>query len=320
MSGHSGMMKAAVIRDYGTPDRFQLAELPIPKVIHPRDVVVHVHYSCVNPVDYKIRQGNHKLWLRLKMPTVLGFDFAGEIVEKGKDVADFQVGDFVYGLGSYLPGGAYAEYLRSRSDELVKIEAHTALAHAVGAMAGGTALVALQKVGELKGKKILINGAGSGVGHLAMQIAKQKGAEVYAVCSSRHQEIIDFAMPLRHFDYQKEDFRNSGIRFDAIFDVTGTAPYPSVKSVLKRGGIFINILPRPVVMLNKVSGWINGHRVLSFLFRPKRAILQELSKLIKAEEIKVFVDSAYSLEKMAEAHERSERHEASGKILINITP
>lgn len=320
MSGHSGMMKAAVIRDYGTPDRFQLAELPIPKVIHPRDVVVRVHYSCVNPVDFKIRQGNHKLWLLLKMPTILGFDFSGEIVETGSEVTEFKPGDFVFGLGSYLPGGAYAEYLRTRCDELVKIEAHTALAHAAGAMAGGTALVALHKIGDLKDKIILINGAGSGVGHLAMQIAKQKGAEVYAVCSSRNQEIIDFARPHRHFDYQKEDFRDSGIRYDAIFDVTGTAPYPSVKSVLKRGGVYINILPRPVVLLNKVSGWINGHRVLSFLFRPKRAILQELSELIKTEKIKVFIDSAYSLEKMAEAHERSERHEASGKILINITP
>jgi NADPH:quinone reductase-like Zn-dependent oxidoreductase len=278
MSSNVGAMKAAVICEYGTPDRFELAELPVAGVVNPRDVVVRVHYSCVNPVDYKIRQGNHKLWLRLKMPTILGFDFSGEIVEAGVEVTEFKPGDFVFGLGSYLPGGAYAEYVRTRCDELVKIEALMAMDHAAGAMAGGTALVALQKVGELKGKRILINGAGSGVGHLAMQIARQKGAEVYAVCSSRHQEIINFAKPYRHYDYQKEDFRQSGIQFHTIFDVTGTAPYPEVKSCLAKGGTFINILPRPEVLKNKFFGWMNGHRVLSFLFKPKRVILQELSE------------------------------------------
>jgi NADPH:quinone reductase-like Zn-dependent oxidoreductase len=319
MKSNVGIMKAAVIRAYGAPDRFEIAELPVPKVIHPKDVVVRVHYSCVNPVDYKIRQGNHKLWLRLKMPTILGFDFSGEIVETGVEVTEFKPGDFVFGLGSYLPGGAYAEYVRTRCDELVKIDALKAMHHAAGAMAGGTALVALQKVGELKGKKILINGAGSGVGHLAIQIAKQKGAEVYAVCSSRHQEIINFAKPHRHFDYQKEDFRQSGIQFHAIFDVTGTAPYPEVKTCLAKGGTFINILPRPEVLKNKFLGWINGHRVISFLFKPNRAILQELSEMISEGRIKVFIDSAFPLEEITKAHERSERHEASGKILINIT-
>jgi NADPH:quinone reductase-like Zn-dependent oxidoreductase len=320
MRSNVGIMKAAVIRAYGTPDRFELAELPVPGVVHPNDVVVRVHYSCVNPVDYKIRQGNHKLWLRLKMPTVLGFDFSGEIVETGVEVTEFKPGDFVFGLGSYLPGGAYSEYLRTRSEELVKIDRSKVQEHAAGAMAGGTSLVALNKIGDLTGKRILINGAGSGVGHLAMQIAKLKGAEVYAVCSGRHQEIIDFAKPHKHFDYQKEDFRQSGIQFHAIFDVTGIAPYPKVKSCLAKGGTFINILPRPEVLKNKFLGWINGHRVLSFLFKPKQAILQELSELIREGKIKVFIDSVFPLEEIAEAHERSERQAASGKILINITP
>lgn len=311
-------MKAAVIRNYGSPDNFEIIEQDIPKALHPKDVLVRVHYSCVNPVDAKIRNGNHRLWLHLKMPTTLGFDFSGEIVETGSDVSHFNIGDYVFGLGSYLPGGAYAEYVRTRCEELVKIPKELLMEHAAAAMAGGTAIVALHKIGELKGKKVLINGAGSGVGHLAIQMAKMKGAEVHAVCSSRHADILKLAQPHRHFDYEKEDFRKEGIRFDAIFDVTGTAPYSEVSMVLVRGGTFINLLPRPSVLANKITGLLKGHRVLSFLFRPNESILSELSEHLRSGRIQVVVDSVFPLDDIAKAHTRSDRHVASGKIIIKI--
>lgn len=212
-------MKAMVIRGYGAVDVLKYEEVEKPN-IKPDQLLVKVHASSVNPIDWKTRKGMLSILTGNKFPLILGFDVAGEVVEVGSQVTRFQVGDAIYGSTSF-PGGAYAEFA-AIPEKLAAIKpANMNYQQAATVpLAALTALQALRNLGNIKsGQKVLVNGASGGVGIFAVQIAKVLGAEVTGVCSTRN---LDFVRSLNAdlvIDYTQADFTNGNVQYDIIFDV-----------------------------------------------------------------------------------------------------
>ncbi|HSN87341.1 MAG TPA: NAD(P)-dependent alcohol dehydrogenase, partial [Thermoanaerobaculia bacterium] len=232
-------MRAVVIDGYGGSDRLDVREVPDPGPPGTGQVLVRVRATSVNPVDWKIRRGSLRLVLPARVPLILGFDAAGEVVDIGPEVTRFQVGDPVFGaIDTRRTGGAYAELALAREDALTGLPASLSFEEAAALpVAGLTALQALRDKGELvAGERVAINGGSGGVGHLAIQIARALGADVTATASHRNQQFLRDLGAHQAIDYEEEDVTAEDDVWDVLFDAVGTLSYRDVEPSLARGG------------------------------------------------------------------------------------
>ncbi|NET73541.1 MAG: NAD(P)-dependent alcohol dehydrogenase [Sphaerospermopsis sp. SIO1G2] len=314
-------MKAMLIHGYGDVDVLKYEEVEKPK-IKPDQLLVQVHASSVNPIDWKTRKGMLKILTGNKFPLILGFDVAGEVVEVGAKVTRFQVGDAIYGSTSF-PGGAYAEL--AAIPENLATHKPTNLSYQEAAtipLAALTSLQALRNLGNIKsGQKVLINGASGGVGIFAVQIAKALGTEVTGVCSSRN---LDFVKSLNAdfvIDYTQEDFTKGNLQYDIIFDAVAKRSFSECRKVLTSNGIYISTLPLPEVILQSVlTAFIPGQKAKIVLENPNSQDLNFLKELIENGKLRTVIDRTYPLQELTAAHLYSESEKAVGKIAIVITP
>lgn len=313
-------MKAAVIYEYGNPEVFRYEEIPQPE-INDVEVLVEVHAASVNPVDWKQRKGNHKLFLRARFPIVPGYDISGRIVKCGTRVKNFKEGDQVFCRLTNRFGGAFAEYAKARESALsLKPENLDHIHAAAIPMAGMTALQALRDKGRIKpGQKILIIGAAGGVGHYALQLSRIFGAETTAVCSSRHEKMLSLLNPDHHIDYQTEDYLEGNKYYDIIFDAAGVKTFLSCKKIMVPGGIYITVLPRPKLLVHKfIALFTKGKKVRSLLQRSHGSDLELLKTLAEKEKLISVIDSVHPLCEVSEAHRRAESYSTEGKIIITV--
>ncbi len=312
-------MKAAIINQYGSPDVFEIVSIrkPVPK---PHEVLIKVHASSINPVDWKLRKGNWRFLLIAKFPVILGFDAAGEVIETGAKVTRFKPGDRVYSRLDRTFGGAYAEYAVGSERTFSFIPSILTYEKAAALpLAGVSALQALRDKGKIiAGKKVLINGASGGVGHFALQIAKIMGAEVTAVSSSRHKKMMDTLNPHHWIDYTKIDFLDQSEMYDLIFDVIGNKNFLTCKKRLNPGGIYVTSLPRPKILLHRFISWFTSKKVKGFLMKSESNDLDILSSYVENGKLQICVDKEYPLENIAEAHRHSQMGKTEGKIVIKI--
>ncbi|MDE1823345.1 MAG: NADP-dependent oxidoreductase, partial [Candidatus Micrarchaeota archaeon] len=184
-------MKAVVIHEYGDPSVLKLEQARIPD-IGPKDILVRVHATSVNPMDWKVRAGYAKDWIKLEMPAILGIDVAGTVEQVGGKVRRFKVGDLIYGKASYSKGGSYAEYVAVNEESAALAPQTIPLDRAAGVpLTATTAYQALFDGAKLKpGETVIITGAAGGVGTFAVQFAKIIGARVIAVTSGANAEMV----------------------------------------------------------------------------------------------------------------------------------
>jgi NADPH:quinone reductase-like Zn-dependent oxidoreductase len=313
-------LKAAVIYEYGSPDVFRIEEIEKP-AIKSYEVLVKVHAASVNPVDWKQRQGWHKLFLKAHFPVVVGYDISGEIVECGTDVTDFHSGDMVYARLTRRFGGAFAEYAAASKNILaIKPDNITWEQAAAVPLAGITALQGLRDKCHLKkGQSIMVIGAAGGVGHFALQIAKYMGASVTAVCSGRHQKMMEELKPDNYINYTKTNYEELPEKYDVIFDAAGVQTYKNCRHLLKRGGRYLTTLPRPKLVIHKLISLFTSKKVKTLLMKSKGDDLRVLSEMISNNQLRIFIDSVFPLEKIADAHRRAEEYTTEGKIIIQIS-
>ncbi|MTJ10006.1 MULTISPECIES: NAD(P)-dependent alcohol dehydrogenase [unclassified Anabaena] len=312
-------MKAVVIHRYGSPEVLQYEEVEQPK-IKPEQLLVKVHASSVNPIDWKTRKGMLSILTGNKFPLILGFDVAGEVVEVGSQVTRFQVGDAIYGSTNF-PGGAYAEF--AVVPENLAAPKPTNLTYEEAAtvpLAALTALQALRDLGNLKsGQSVLINGASGGVGVFAVQIAKALGAEVTGVCSAKNLDLVKSLNADLVIDYTIQDFTEGNVQYDIIFDVVAKREFSECRKVLKPNGVFISTLPTPDVILQIIlTAVFPGQKVKFVLERPNSQDLLYLQKLIETGKMRTVVDRTYPLQELIAAHQYSESERAMGKIAIAV--
>lgn len=243
-------MKQVIYNHFGGVEQLTLIDTA-PPLIHDNQVLIQVKAVSINPLDWKIRNGAMKLLSGSKFPKGIGIDFAGVVTERGKAVTKFKVGDEVFGAVNAMKEGALAECLVTGEESIVVKPANISFAQAAALpIVGSAALAVLEKVAPVaQGTALLLNGATGGIGMIATQLAKQKGAHVTAVCSTKG---VPFAQKWGSdavIDYTKQDVRQGGRQYDVVFDLAGRLPFAEARKILKPHGIFINPAPEPIQIL-----------------------------------------------------------------------
>ena len=311
-------MKAAIIERWGTPEVFQVKDVEKPSP-EPDQVLIKVMATSVNPVDWKQRRGNHKYILGSPFPITLGYDVCGEVVECGAEITQFTPGDMVIGDLDNKYGGAYGEFavghehcFTLKPDDVLVEQAATV------SLVGLTALQALRnKAGLSSGHTVLINGASGGVGHVAVQIAKNLGAKVLAVASEKNRDFVSKLGADAFIDYKTQDILQLKKKVDIFFDVIGNYSFLKTKHLLNPNGIYVSTLPRPKILLHKLfQPFTKGKKVKTILRKQNQADLALLANWLEQGKLKIHIDKTFSLDEIATAHQYAEQGRTRGKVLI----
>lgn len=326
-------MKAVLLKKYGDIENFEVREIPIP-LIQPGHVLIKVHASSVNPVDFKIRQG--LLPIGPDLPAVLHGDMSGEITEVGKDVPKFKKGDLVYGcIGGFkgLPG-VLAEFVLADAQLIAHKPNNLSMEEA-----GVLPLVSITAWNALidrscirKDHRVLIHGATGGVGHIALQLAKAYGAEVHSTCSSEEKSNLattlgsNITINYKHLkvdEYVKNYADDKG--YDVVFDTVGGGCLDDSFTAAKVNGTVVSIAARATHDLSKVHiKSLTLHVVfmlLPLIMNEGRSrhgeILAELSKLVENNQIRPILHSqSFNFEDVGSAHNCLEQGNVLGKISL----
>ncbi len=316
----SNPMKAVIINRYGSADVLQYAEVETPQ-IKTDQLLVLVHATSVNPVDWKIRSGLLKLLTGNRFPMILGFDLSGEVVEVGNSVTQFQKGDLVYAQLDSLTGGAYAEYAAvSEQAACLKPNNMSYEQAAAVPLAALTALQALRDCGQIQqGQHVLINGGSGGVGTNAIQIAKALESNVTAVCSTKNVELVKSLGADSVIDYTQKDFTKDGAKYNIIFDVVGNKSFFGCQKSLKPNGVYITTQPFPDRFVQSfLTLLLPGKKTKVVLVKSRGKDLAYLKELIEAGKIQSIIDRTYPLSEVAAAHAQGEQGHAVGKIVMTV--
>jgi NADPH:quinone reductase-like Zn-dependent oxidoreductase len=312
-------MKAILYRRYGPPEVLEYTDIPEPQ-IRADQILIKVHATSVNPVDWKFRNGKPKIPF-LRLPRIPGSDIAGVVVQVGKSAGRFQPGEGVFAMLSPFSGGGCAEYAavagRKAAFKPRNLNFEEAAAVPIAALA---AIQALRDHGKIRrGHRVLINGASGGVGSFAVQIAKAHGAAVTAVTSRKNADFVRELGADDVIDYTTEDFTKSGTYFDIILDAVGNRSFSSCEPVLNPKGIYITTVPNLDTILQLVIKYLlPGKQARLVNVRARASDLGILTEWIEAGKIRPRIDKIFPLSKTAEAQAYSETGHARGKIVIKV--
>jgi len=313
-------MKAMRYRGYGGPDQIEQANVPIPSP-RPSELLVRVAASSVNPVDWKLHNGQYRWLTPARFPSVPGSDVAGEVIDTGALVTRFRAGDRIFAMLDARAGGASAEYAVVPEHAAARMPTKLSAREAAALpLAGLTALQALRDLGNIRaGKRALIVGASGGVGHLAVQIAKSYGAEVTAVCGGRHTNIVLSLGADRALDYTKEtDFGGPG-SFDVVLDLAVRTPVHTFFPIMTSDGVYVSSLPSAgriaAALLLPIC---SRRRVRIVTVKARGEDLEKLRELCEAGKLRPVIGRVFGLEELAAAHAISQKGGTAGKIVIDV--
>jgi NADPH:quinone reductase-like Zn-dependent oxidoreductase len=313
-------MKAVQYRRYGDETALENVERERPRA-RGRKLLVRVWYSSVNPIDWKIRNGMVKHILPLRFPAVPGFDISGEVVEVGPRVSRFKPGDVVFARLDSISGGASAEYAlvgeRAAAHLTEGLDAKDAAAMPLAAL---TALQALRDHGRIaSGKRVLIIGASGGVGHYALQIAKTYGAQVTGVCSGGNVELIRELGADHVIDYQRDESYDAGAPYDIILDLVASPDIGSFTPLMSDDSVYVATVPTLGLLTRMLTWSFTSKRRARFVtVKSRGSDLEEIAALVSRGELRTVIDSVYPLERLDQAHRRSETNRARGKVVVEV--
>ncbi|KAI9325352.1 quinone oxidoreductase [Obelidium mucronatum] len=318
--------RAIVIKKYGGPEVLEEASLPAPTLLP---------HAGVNPVDYKVRQGDVSLIVNLKFPAILGIDYAGTIAAVGSAVTGFKVGDAVYGKTAGVDGkGVYAEYVKlsTVTDVVVPLPKNVLPEQAAGVVTYNALSLNAE---ENKGKKVLVIGASGGVGIFTVQIAKLLGAHVTAVASAKNKDFVVSQLGADAFvDYTAkpiaEQFTEKNY-FDVIYDTVGGDEgknWELAQTILKPNGLFVTSAashhgPVTVGSMAGIVGsmaWrgLTNSRKYKFIFSLPVDQFPNVAKWIEEGKLKLFTTVTLPLADVKKAHEMSASGRTVGKIVLVV--
>ncbi|WJY13657.1 NADP-dependent oxidoreductase [Pectobacteriaceae bacterium CE90] len=336
----TAMMKAVRLHEFGGPEVLHYEDAPRPTP-GTGEVLVRVHAASINPPDLYLRDGYRTLPPQWRpsptFPLIPGTDIAGVIMAAGEGVRHFQVGDDVYAMVRFpqdlMKGsGAYAEYICVADDELALIPPGIDYVHAAAApMSLLTAWQFLVDTGHdapnpfqsfphvpvaLEGKTVLVNGAGGGVGHLAVQVARWKGARVIAVASGKHEALLRELGASEFIDYTRQAAETVVQSVDLVIDAVGGTNVERFLNIIRPGGALY--LVNPLGFAGQSEADLRGIIVSSTQVRSSGQQLQEAGQLLSSGLLRVVTDSTYHLFDAAAAHERASKGRIQGKIVLRV--
>jgi NADPH:quinone reductase-like Zn-dependent oxidoreductase len=306
-------MKAMLLIGHGGPEMLRYGDAPDP-IPALGEIVVDVHAASVNAADYKVRLGERND--NIRFPHILGRDFSGVVAQTGGGVADFAVGDPVFGVLDAGNEGAYAEKVSIRAAIAARKPDHLShLQAAALALVGITAIWAIEDTAQLRaGETILIQGGAGGVAGFAIQLAKYLRATVVTTTSSTNVDYVRSLGADRVIDYGVEDFTKTVSNCDAVFDTVGGEVQARSYGALRPGGRLVWVAPAP-------DGFRQPRSDVTVL-RPAvsrdRAHLQRIIALLDAGAVAPPPIQRYSLAEAAEAHRVSESRHLRGKLVLAV--
>jgi NADPH:quinone reductase-like Zn-dependent oxidoreductase len=333
-------MKAVIAEAYGGPEVLELADVAEPQV-GPNGVLVRVHASSVNPVDWKLRQGLLSPIWNLRFPVIWGCDLSGVVDHVGSAVTLFKPGDEVYGFKhgkvAKTYRGTYAEYAVVPENALARKPA--TLSHEEAAaipLAAVTAWQALVEQGRLAaGQRVLIHAAAGGVGVFAVQIAKALGAYIAATAGPTNQDFVRELGADLPIDYTREKVEDKLSGYDLVLDGVGQSVWPASLHVLRRGGRLVTLTaPIPHVKSGKIKffstavagvgsgkvrAMLSGKRLSILSVKPRGGDLEKINALIESGKLRPVIEKVFPLEEIAEAHRLSEQGHVRGKLVMKIS-
>ncbi len=311
-------MKAIGQDVLGGPEVLKMVEVERP-VPGPTEVLVRVEAAGLNPTDWKTRAAGG--FLRDKLPFVLGYDVSGVVEDSGVGQALYKPGDEVFGMLKYPDRhGAFAEYVTAPSRHFVRKPAAVDHVQAAGIpLAGLTAYQALVDVAGLKGgQRVLVHAAAGGVGHLAVQIAKARGAYVIGTASATKHEFLRGLGADELVDYRNEDFAEVVRDVDVVLETIGGDYGPRSLRTLRKGGTIVSLVLRELDPdLHRQAAEL-GIRSEGMLVEPDHAAMRALAALVEAGRLRVEIAAALPLAEAAKAHELGETNRVSGKIVLTV--
>lgn len=312
-------MKKIIYSKFGGPDVLQIADEPIPAV-QETTVLIKVKAVSINPLDWKIRNGEMKLMSGSKFPKGMGIDFSGVVEDNGKAVTRYKKGDEVFGILDVFKGEALAEYVVA-SEKAIAIKPSNVSFEQAAAMpvAGSAALQIFNTLVILKkGTEILINGASGGIGMFATQIAKIKDAIVTTVVGdSGIQSVKDWGADFV-VNYQNEDVLKGDKQYDIIIDLSGKMPFSKAKQIMKHSSVYIHTAPGPKEIIG--SFFINlflSKKFKLLMLKPSPEYLAELTGYAERG-IEIVVSKVYPFQSFEKAYTETPNGKLIGKAVITM--
>ncbi|MDO1446427.1 NAD(P)-dependent alcohol dehydrogenase [Rhodocytophaga aerolata] len=312
-------MKAITKTTYGGPEILKLEEVEKPQ-LKDDHLLVRVMANSANPADWHILRGKPffaRFTFGLFRPKdkILGADFAGVVEKVGSQVAQFQVGDRVF--GESLQGGAFAEYICAPASVCAKMPEGVAFPIMASVpIAGLTALQAVTTHGQVKeGESVLINGSSGGVGHFAVQLAKVYGTKVTAVCSSKNREFVKALGADHVIAYDQEDIHQHTGNYDLVIDTHGNLSFGDYQRMGKRGVMvgFTTMGHMSSVLLQKA---VSRFPLIQFTAQANTKDLETLAIYIQQGKIKVHLEKTYSYKEIPQAIRHIEAMHTRGKVAM----
>ena len=310
-------MRAMAVTAFGDPDVLQLVDLPRPEAL-PTEVLVRVVAAGVNPVDWKTRRGHGMAGVLGEPPFVVGWDVAGVVEAVGHGVTTLAPGDEVLGM-PWFPrqAGAYADYVTAPSRQFVRKPPGLSFEQAAGLpLAGLTAWQILVDTANLQpGQRVLITAVAGGVGHLAAQVAKARGAIVLGTARAAKHEALRALGVDEPIDYTTTDVAAAAGLVDVVVDLVGGSA--DLVTAVAPGGLFVNVpSAAPADLAATVAA--RDARYTPFLVEPDHEGLFALTQIVEDGELTVDVAQTFPLERAAEAHAVGERGRTAGKLVLTL--
>jgi NADPH:quinone reductase-like Zn-dependent oxidoreductase len=324
-------MKAVVYNRYGPPELLHIVDVarPEPKA---DELLIRVHAAAVTRADCATRAANRnsglfisiisRLVSGLRRPRqpILGSEFAGTIEALGPNATEFAVGDAVFGNTGF-GFGAHAEYLCVSESARVAVKpAGLSFEEAAAITDGGLNCLWTYKVADLRhGRSILIYGASGAIGTAGVQLARERGAEVTAVCNTRNLELVKSLGADSVIDYTREDFTRNGRKYDVIFDAVGKRPFRQCERSLKPGGRYLATDGLDNLLL---ALWTSrfGDKKVQFAIPPRytKQDVRYLKQLVETGKFRPVVDRCYTMQQVVEAARYVETEQKVGNVILTI--
>jgi len=316
MANAMATMKAVRFHSYGGPDVLVYEDAPKPEPAA-GEVLVKVHATSVNPIDWKIRAGHLKGFRDYPLPFILGWDVSGVVESVGSGETGFKPGDEVYGRPDLGRSGAYAEYIAVKKDEIAPKPTRLNHVHSAAIpLVGLTAWQALfDAAGLTAGQKVLVHAAAGGVGHMAIQFAKLKDLYVAGTASGHNQEYLKQLGCDLPINYETTRFEDVVHDYDAVVESMGGDVRTRSWKVLKKGGILVALIGPPP---SEEDAKAHGVRASIIWGQAKSDQLKEIARLADTGRVKPEIAAVFPLRDAAKAHQMSETEHVRGKIVLQV--
>lgn len=304
-------MRAVIMTEFGGPDVVRLADVS-PPVAGAGQVLIRVAAAGVNPVDWKIRDGYMKDLMPFSFPTILGNEVAGTVEALGEGVSGFAVGDAVHAAVGII--GGFADLVAVDATRVALKPSNIGMdAAAALPVAAATAMTALDAGGVGKGSRVLIHAASGGVGHIALQLARARGAEVTALASADNLAFVRELGADEAVD-RTSDYEQHIGDFDMVLDAFGPAAQARSWSLLRKGGILVSLVAPP----DQEVAAKHGVRAMMAYGAPSGATLAAVDELVQAGTVKIVVARTYPVEQAVAALAEVQRGQVRGKLVLTF--